>query len=336
MTGCDFWVASGHHLLDRADGGGLVVTDTFLKAYLARPELVPPDEACPVERGLHQALLDHPRLAVSVEEIGHIADEDARENFTLFLAFRDRLLAHPTLEAAYRALVTQRIAGLPPLFLQQLTHVIARNAFDGVDDPFVLRAAECLFRTQKVTFHEGALLLADAEAIALHEHTRAHSPLMAMLGGPAVSELDVLNETNAGDYAGRSDAHDFVFNLGQGTRGRAALGAAAQRWIAHLTGVDIAFEPVERLRGENVAWFLPFDAAATQIGNRVWNGESLDAASEAQILALYRFRLPESAAIEGRYRGRQALAIAAVQGDNLFVLKAQNLIAGLPFVPGAN
>ena len=38
----DFWFSCGHHLLDRDEGGGLLVTDEFLKVYLARPELAPP------------------------------------------------------------------------------------------------------------------------------------------------------------------------------------------------------------------------------------------------------------------------------------------------------
>ena len=42
----DFWLSCGHHLLDRDEAGALVVTDEFLKAYLARPELSPPSEAC--------------------------------------------------------------------------------------------------------------------------------------------------------------------------------------------------------------------------------------------------------------------------------------------------
>ncbi len=40
----DFWLSCGHHLLDRDEGGGLVVTDDFLKVYFARPELTPPPE----------------------------------------------------------------------------------------------------------------------------------------------------------------------------------------------------------------------------------------------------------------------------------------------------
>ena len=41
----DFWLASGHHLLDRDGSGRLLLTDAFLKAYLARPELLPPENA---------------------------------------------------------------------------------------------------------------------------------------------------------------------------------------------------------------------------------------------------------------------------------------------------
>ncbi len=68
----DFWLSCGHHLLDRDAGGGLVVTDEFLKVYLARPELAPPPEACVVEKTLHAALMSDPRRAVSAR--GHRGD----------------------------------------------------------------------------------------------------------------------------------------------------------------------------------------------------------------------------------------------------------------------
>ena len=77
----DFWLSCGHHLLDRDAGGGLVVTDDFLKVYLARPELTPPMDACVVEKTLYAALMADPRRAVSPDEIGAIADADARENW---------------------------------------------------------------------------------------------------------------------------------------------------------------------------------------------------------------------------------------------------------------
>src|SRR4249919_371862 len=120
----DFWLSCGHHLLDRDQGGGLVVTDEFLKAYLARPELAPPAAACVVERTLHAALLADPRRPVGAGDIAVIADADARENWMAMIGFRDRLLAHRTVEAAYLDLVRTGVGHTPLLFINQLVHVI--------------------------------------------------------------------------------------------------------------------------------------------------------------------------------------------------------------------
>jgi len=65
----DFWISSGHHLLDRGREGGLHVTDEFLKLYLARPEILPPPDACAVEMTLYASLLADPRLPVSAADI---------------------------------------------------------------------------------------------------------------------------------------------------------------------------------------------------------------------------------------------------------------------------
>src|SRR5262245_34171327 len=122
----DFWLSCGHHLLDRDAGGGLVVTDEFLKAYLARPALVPPAEACEAERALHAALLADPRRMVAAGAIAAIADADARENWQVMIALRDHLLRHPTVEAAYLVLARHGAGRTPLLFLNQLVHLILR------------------------------------------------------------------------------------------------------------------------------------------------------------------------------------------------------------------
>src|SRR4030081_4039961 len=116
----DFWLSCGHHLLDRDAGGGLGATDEFLKAYRARPERPPPPAACVVKKTLHAALLAEPRRPVGADDIAAIADADARENWALMIAFRDHLLAHPTLEAAYVALVRRGPGRTPPLFIYHL------------------------------------------------------------------------------------------------------------------------------------------------------------------------------------------------------------------------
>ena len=173
----DFWLSCGHHLLDRDAGGGLVATDEFLKVYLARPELTPPPEACAAERTLHAALLAEPRRQVAADEIAAIADADARENWQVMLAFRDHLTGHRTIEAAYLDIIRRGIK-VPHLFINQLVHVILRNALDGCDDPYVLRAAELFFRPQRMTLHEGSLIAADEETICRQER---HAGLAAGL-----------------------------------------------------------------------------------------------------------------------------------------------------------
>jgi hypothetical protein len=95
----EFWVASGHHLTRRGDHGGLLATPELIMAYLARPELMPPEDACAAERALHASVLADPLRPVSKADIAAIADADARENWTFMMGFRDRLVAAPSLEA---------------------------------------------------------------------------------------------------------------------------------------------------------------------------------------------------------------------------------------------
>src|ERR1700730_12685834 len=192
----DFWLSCGHHLLDRDSGGGLLVTDEFLKAYLARPELAPPPNACAAERKLHAGLLADPRRPVEASEIAAIADVDARENWDVMIAFRDRLISHRTVEAAYLDLMRRGVGKTPLLFMNQLVHVILRNVLDRCEDAFVLRAAEFFFRPQQVPSHDGSLIAADEETIA-GISPQPVSPLVAMLGLPPAGEIDVLNDDNA-------------------------------------------------------------------------------------------------------------------------------------------
>src|SRR5215510_9343463 len=100
----DFWISSGHHLLDRDENGGLHVTDEFLKLYLARPELLPPPEACAVERTLHASLMADPRRPIAPSDIKAIADADARENWHLLIHVRHHFPPHKPREPALNAL----------------------------------------------------------------------------------------------------------------------------------------------------------------------------------------------------------------------------------------
>lgn len=325
----DFWLSCGHHLLDRDAGGGLLVSEEFLKVYLARPELAPPPDAGPAERALHAGLLADPRRIVTADEIAAIADADARENWELMVAFRDQLLRHPTIEAAYLSLMREGIGRTPPLFINQLVHLILRNALDGCDDAYVLRAAEMFFREQRLTVHEQSLIAADEETIAGMGDAPL-SPLVSMLGLPAASEIDVLTDDNAQTYWERSDLFDMALDLTAGRRGLAALGEVIAAWIFHMLSIEVDVEALTEISNVDLTWYVGLDAEATRIGDALWNGEELDDASRSRIIGLYRLTFRDPGVVTDKVRGEAIYLLLAMNADRMLRLKPQNLIAGLP------
>jgi len=325
----DFWLSCGHHLLDRDDGGGLLVTDEFLKAYLARPELAPPPNACVAERSLHAALLSDPCRPVAASEIAAIADADARENWTLMTAFRDHLVGHKTVEAAYLDLVRRGVGRTPPLFINQLVHVILRNLLDRCDDVFMLRAAELFFRPQRLTVHDGSLIAADEEKVT-GASAQPASPLVAMLGLPVAGEIDVLNDGNVESYWERSDLFDMALDLTAGRRGLGALGKVIEQWIAHLLSVDVEVEALMEATDVDLTWYVGLDAEATRIGDALWTGGELDRGARERIIGLYRlvFRNPE--VVLDKAKGEPIYLILAMTPDRMLRMKPQNLVTGLP------
>lgn len=325
----DFWISGGHHLLDRDANGGLLVTDDFLKIYLARPELMPPAEACDSERALHNALLAAPRRPVSAAAIAAIADADARENWQLLIGFRDLLLRHKTLEAAYLDLMQHGGRAMPPLFINQLVHVILRNALDGCDDPEVVRAAELFFRTQRVTVLDKSLIAADEETVGGIAGAPS-SPLVSMLGIPTEAHIHVLNAENADEYWARSDQFDTAINLTGGQSGLRALATAMTRWIEHLLGVEVDIEALTEMHNVNLVWYVGLDADATKIGDTIWNGGELDEIGASRIVGLFRLTFRDPGIVLDKVKGEPVYLILAMTPDKLIRMKPQNLVTGLP------
>jgi Family of unknown function (DUF6352) len=325
----DFWLSCGHHLLDRDDDGALLVTEEFLKAYLARPELAAPADACAAERALHAALLADPRRPVPSPEIAAIADPDARENWVLMIAFRDRLLAHGTAESAYLDIARRGARDTPPLFINHLVQVILRNLLDGCEDPFVLRAAELFYRPQRLTLHGGSLIAADEESVS-GLNAGPVSPLVAMLGLPPPGDIDVLNEDNSESYWARSDRFDLALDLTAGRRALHALGEAVGRWIAHLLSLAADIEPLVEATDIDLAWYIGLDSEATAIGDALWNGQELDQAARERIVGLYRLMLRDDARVLDEAKGKPIYLIMAMTPERTLRMKPQNLITGLP------
>jgi hypothetical protein len=324
----DFWLSCGHHLLDRDAAGWLLVTDEFLKAYLARPELVPPLEACTAERQLHTELLSDPRRSVTASQIAAIADADARENWEVMVAWRDHLVKFATLEVAYLEIIQHGIK-FPLVFVGQLTQAILRNALDDCGDVFVLRAAEMFFRPQKLIVREGSIIAVDEETESLLDR-QPRSPLVELLGLPVATEVDTLNDAIAHSYWERSDRFDLALDLSPGQRGLVALAEVAVRWLSHLIAVDVTIEPLTELRDAPLSWYVGLDAEATRIGDAIWNSGAPDRTMQSQLVGLFRLTFRDAAVMVEKVSGEAIYLLMAMTPDEMLRLKPQNLVTGLP------
>ena len=306
------------------------MTDDFLRAYYLRPELHPVEESCDDERRIHTQLMADPRKPVDVSPI---KDADARHNYEVVLRFRDRLLAAGTVEGCYMSLFKSKI-DVPPMFLDQLAHVILRNLLDGCDDPLRLRAAELFFREQKATIKDGHALLADLETVEMHASGNRFGSIGRLIveaqGDLAQTELDVIDRANAATYWQRESKHDTVISLTYGRAALDALGKVMEAWIAHFVDVEVKAKPLRKIEEQRWAWHIGLDAESTAILNELWSGGQVEQGRMRRILALFSLEFADASVMRRDIAGRPIyLALACDEGD-VVRMKPQNLLLNLP------
>ena len=310
------------------------VTDDFLRAYCLRPEIHPVEESCAAERALHAALMREPRRAVAGTELEAIADNDARDNYRVLLLFRDRLLSAETLEACYAGLFRGATIDVPPLFIDQLVHVILRNVLDGDADPLEARAAELFFREQKATLRDGHVLLADLETVNLHASGSRYGSLGRLIveaeGSVASVNLDVLDRANAALYWERESRHDTVIGLSHGQAALDAFARVIEAWIDHFFGIEVDVQPIRAIEERRWAWHIGLDVESTAILNDLWRGEDVEPGRMRRVLALLRMDFADAGVLRADVAGRPVyLALSANEEDEVRV-KPQNLLVNLP------
>jgi len=329
----DFWPDCGFHLAGRDKDGRLLASPAYLRAWWQRPEVAPVPESLPAERSLHAALLDDPLRPVTEAELAALQDADAVDNYRVILDWRARLLAAPTLEAAYLGLFRSEVT-LPPLFINQLAQTILRGMLDGAGDPLQARAAELFFRPQKVSLRDGAVLLADADTVALHETGGNYGDLGRLLAQakirPRQVDLDVLEPQNASRYWARSERHDTVLDFRYDGAGLDAFCRLLAQWLRHFYRLDAAIEPVRAIEDANWAWHIGLDAQATAILNDLYQGRQLEKSRQRRILSLFRMELAEGSLLQAGMAGRPVYLAAAMDEDQTLRIKPQNLLVNLP------
>ncbi len=335
----DFWLSSGYRLLTRDDNGRLGVTPDFVRAYFHRPEVAPVDESCDAERALHADLLADPTMTVTNGMLARLADPDARENYQHILRFRDHLLAHGTIEAAYLSLFGEGGITVPPLFLDQLAHAILRNILEDCDDPLRPRAAEVLFRSQKVTLRDGAILMADEETVEMYAATGGMGGLGQLLIENQTPtrqvDLDVLYEENGSIYWDRSDKFDTVLDMTFTRPGLDAFCRVLEAWVEHMLGATVRVQPVQSIKDERWVWHVGLEVEATGILNDLYEGKHVGEDRLARLISLFRLEFRDPTAMMPQIAGRPVYLGAAMTEDGVVRMKPQNLLFNLPLAAAA-
>lgn len=333
-----FWVHSGLALLDVDEHGGLIVTDEFLAAYLRRPELAPVPESCAAERALHAGLLAAPRVAVPDAQLAGLADPDARDNWRMFLRFRDRLLGAPNLQAAYVAIFAdaQRAGRIdvPPLFVDQLAQIIVHHLLADCEDGLMLRVAELWFREQRVSIADNRVLLADLETVDARREDQGFGDLGRLLAQAQVAargvDLEVVDRENAEAYFGRDERHDFAVELTHGRTASAMLCDLLRRWVGHLLGVAVKVRTLAQIEDARWRWHVGLDAEASKLLDTLWRDGGLTPDEHRRLLLLMRLDFERLEDQDPQVAGKPVYLALAMDEDGVLRMKPQNLLFNLP------
>ena len=340
----EFWKSAGIHLLECNQDGWLQPSPDFLRAYYTRPELHPIDTSCAVEIELHDALMQDPFMAVTPQRLSAIADRDAAETYELVLGFRDELVAAGSLEGAYLSLIRPGARIVPPLFLDQLVHVILRNVLRDVRDPMQLRAAELFFRTQKISTDDGCVMLADEEIVAMHSANGgngasgiARTGLGQLLEETGIGlrqvELDVLGEDNSDIYWQRSDCFDTVVDFRFEQPAPDAFARVIEGWLRHMMRLSVNVQPMVRIDDTDWRWHIGLDREASTLLNRLYHGDKPTLEEMARIIGLFQMQIIDERNVIDRVKGYPVYLALAMDSNNLLKMKPQNLLMNLPLLP---
>ena len=329
----DFWASSGYRELERV-AGGLRPTPAWFARFLTRDELVPPPECGPKERQLHARLAADPLSGVEEATLASLEDADARDNWREFLRFRERLLAFPTLESAYRDLFTRSEVDLAPPFVDALVHAIVRGLLDDAD-AWLARAGELFFRRQRLAAEAGQILVADAATLEAFHDTGGFGNVGRLLRRQSTElaqvKMDVLNAENASFYFMRDELYSFALDITAGREGARALATVLERWIEHMTGVGVTVEPAARVEDPRWRWHVGLDVDSSALLDALYRGEEVASENLERLAVIFVARFRDESAMLAEARGKPVYLGLACRPDRTLRMKPQNLIANLPY-----
>ena len=339
MTSRDFWKSAGMHLLERGPEGWLQVTPAFLRAYYTRPEMHPIEESCEAEARLHEELMADPLRPVEPARLAVLADAETADNYRMVLGYRDLLVGAGTIEGAYLRLMRQPGGPIPPVFIDQMVHLILRNILADCTDPMRLRAAELFFREQSASTDDNRLMLADEEIVEMHARTGSETglgQLLAETGTPLKSvALDVLDDDNKAIYWARSDRFDTVIDFRFGQPSPDAFARVIESWLEHLLKIETRVEPRPSIEDADWRWHIGLDREATRILNALYEGKTPSLEDAVSIVGLFRMRFRDERMVLEKVKGKPVYLGLAMDARKRVKMKPQNLLTNLPLIASA-
>jgi hypothetical protein len=323
----DFWLTSGWHLTHNDGNGHVVPTADFLRAYFSREEVAPEESSCDAERVLHAKIMDDPFAKVVPTDLFEIADKDVVHNYQAVLRFRDFLVLHPTLEAAYLALIQLKNHKIPPLFIEQLVQIVLRGILDGETDPIQVRAGELFFRHQTITLDDGRIMVAD------HSTVQLQAGMQRLLDPKDVSDkvqIDILATETADEYWDRSDMFNTSVDIAFTQPALDGLSRILEKWVKHFLALNVNVTPMVKIEDDNWSWHVGLDAESTCILNDLYRGDEVDEARLRQILCL--FKLEADNGFLPDLIGKPVYLGLAMDRDGILRMKPQNLLINLPII----
>lgn len=322
------------HLVEVNQDGWLNVTPAYLRAYYTRPEVHPIDTSCDEEVKLFEELMADPFLAVPPQRLDKLQDQDSAYNYKVILGFREHLTKAKTIEGAYLSIMRSDKLDIPPVFVDQMVHLIMRNILKDCEDSIRLRAGELFFREQNVSTDDGRVMLADEEIVSMHATTGGMGSLGQLLVDNETPirkvEMDVLGEDNASIYWDRSDRFDTVIDFRFTQPALDAFARVIEAWMQHFLGLEVRVEPRQSIKDERWTWHIGLDKESTRILNTLYEGEELPEGDGDRLIALFRMWVADDTALIDAMRGKPVYLGIAMTGDNIVKMKPQNLLTNMP------
>jgi hypothetical protein len=201
--------------------------------------------------------------------------------------------------------------------------------------PLEARMGELFFRAQKITvLEDGIVMGADDEIVSRNAQAGETGNIMDLLKGKSMTmrsiDLDVLHEENAELYWDKSEDHDFAVQLNFGQPPINHFCRVLEKWIQHFLGAQVRITPMQQITDPKWSWHVGLDAAATDILNKLYNKEPVDADELRNVICLFRLDFIDEAAITQAQAGKPVYMGIAMNDEKLLKLKPQNPLFNLP------